>query len=264
MVPFFPSIASVFGNYDIAGWESIRRNHMKDRTLFRQIAAITAILAAPVTLANTIVLFIAVDFNTELMSNPVGLINIGAAASEIFRWGTILELGAPTLLLVPAALYLWYWLEPRAPRLVTMYTVFGLASMLLAVTGTLLRANLYPPLMAAYPQASEAQQEILMVIFQGITDFNFEGLWALELILWGIWWLGIGLVLRRERRSLGIFTVILGTMFLIAGAGWLLRVGTLARLENAFFLVPFWTVWLGIVIWRRGEQSEQMAAAAAA
>jgi hypothetical protein len=53
-------------------------------------------------------------------------------------------------------------------------------------------------------------------------------------------------------------------MFLIAGAGWLLRVGPLARLENAFFLVPFWTVWLGIVIWRRGEQSEQMAAAAAA
>ncbi len=236
---------------------------MNDQTLFKRIAAITAILAAPVTLANTIVLFIAVDFNSELMSNPVGLINIGAAASETFRWGTILELGAPTLLLVPAALYLWYWLKPRAPELVTLYTVFGLASMILAVTGTLLRATLYPPLMAAYPQASETQQEILMVIFQGITNFTFEGLWALELIFWGIWWLGIGLVLRGERRSLGIVTAIMGTAFLIAGAGWLLRVGPLARLENAFFLVPFWVVWLGVVIWRRGEQSDQMVSAAA-
>jgi hypothetical protein len=165
-------------------------------------------------------------------------------------------------LLVPAALYLWYWLKPRALQLVTLQTIFGLASMQLAVTGELLRANLYPPLMNAYSQAPETQRDVLVAVFQGVTNFNFEGLWALELIFWGIWWLGIGLVLRNERRSLGIFTVILGIAFLVAGAGWLLRVGPLARLENAFFLVPFWVVWLGIVIWRRGVQSEQMLAAA--
>ena len=234
---------------------------MKGQTLFRRIAAITAILTAPLILANTVVLLIAVDFNSEFMSNPAGLITIGATASETFRWGSILELGS-TILLVPAALYLWYWLNPRAHQLVTLFTIYGLASMLLAVTGELLRIGLYPPLIAAYPQASETQQEILMVIFQGITNFNFEGLWALELIFWGIWWLGIGLVLRHERRSLGIFTMILGTAFLIAGVGWLLRVGPLARFENAFFLVLFWVVWLGVVIWRRDEQSEQMVAAA--
>jgi Domain of unknown function (DUF4386) len=236
---------------------------MKDQTLFRRIAAITAILTAPVTLASTVVLLIAVDFNSEFMSNPAGLITIGATASETFRWGSILELGS-TLLLVPAALHLWYWLKPRAPQLVTLLTIFGLASMLIAVTGELLRANLYPPLMNAYAQAPEAQRDVLVAVFQGVTNFTFEGLWALEGIFWGIWWLGIGLVLRNERRSLGIFTVILGIACLGAGAGWLLRVGPLARLENAFFLVPFWGVWLGIVIWRRGEQSEQMVSAAAA
>ncbi len=235
---------------------------MKDQILFKRIAAITAILTALVTLASTVVLLIAVDFNSELMSNPAGLITIGATASETFRWGTILELGS-TLLLVPAALYLWYWLKPRAPQLVTLYTVFGLASMLLAGNGELLRANLYPPLMNAYSQAPEVQRDVLMVVFQGVTNFNFEGLWALELIFWGIWWLGIGLVLRNERRSLGVVTAILGIAFLGAGAGWLLRVGPLARLENAFFLVPFWVVWLGIVIWRRVEQSEQMVEAVA-
>lgn len=226
---------------------------MNNHSLFKRIAAISAILAAPATLAATVVLLTAVDFNTEFMSNPAGVITIGAPASVIFRWGSILELGAPTLLLVPAALYLWYWLKPRAPELVTLYTVFGLSGLLLAAIGALLRATLYPPLMSAYPQASEAQQEILMVIFRGITDFNFEGLGALEYIFWGIWWLGIGLVLRSERRSLGIVTLILGIAFLGAGAGWLLRVGPLATLENVFFLVPFWVVWLGIVIYRRDE-----------
>jgi len=115
---------------------------MNDQTLFRRIASISAILSAPVALANTIVLLIAVDFNAEFMANPANLITIGASASETFRWGEILGLGAPTLLLIPAALYLWYWLKSRAPRLVTLYTFFGLASLLLSAIGSLLRATI--------------------------------------------------------------------------------------------------------------------------
>ena len=236
---------------------------MNDQTLFKRIAATTAILIAPATLANTIVLLVAVNFTFEFMSNPVGLITIGAAASEIFRWGSILELGS-TILLVPSALYLWYWINPRAPRLVTLVTIYGLTSILLAVTGELLRIALYPPLINAYSQAPEAQRDVLMAVFQGVTNFNFEGLWALEEIFWGIWFLGIGLVLRSERRSLGIFTVILGIVFVGGGTGWLMRVEPLSRLENVFFLVPFWAVWLGVVIWRRDEQGEKRVAAAAA
>ena len=229
---------------------------MNDQTLFKRIAAISAILAAPVTLASTIVVLMAVDFNSEFMSNPIGVITIGASASETFRWGSILELGAPTLLLIPAAIYLWYWLKPRGPKLVTLYTFFGLTSLLLAAIGSLLRATLYPSLMNAYSQASEIQRDVLMVIFQGITNFNFEGLYALDLVFSGIWWLGIGPLLRSDRRILGTVTTILGIAYLLAGAGWLLRFGPLARLENAFVFVPFWTMWLGIVIWRNPEKSE--------
>jgi len=222
---------------------------MNDQTTFKHIAAVTAILAALFTVASTVVLLMAVDFNPEFMSHPESLITINASAAETFRWGTILELGS-TLFLIPAALYLWYWLKPRAPKLVTLYTILSFASMLLAVIGELLRANVYPPLMNAYSQAPEIQKDVLKAVFQGITNFNFEGLWALELIFWGIWWLGIGPLLRNERRILGIVTMLLGIAYLIAGAGWLLRVGSLARLENVFFFVPVWTVWLGIVIWR--------------
>jgi len=227
---------------------------MNDQTTFRWIAAISAILTALFTMASTIILLMAVDFNSEFMSHPEDLITISASASKTFRWGTILELGS-TLLLIPTILYLWYWLKPRAPKLVTLYTVLGLTSILLATTGELLRANLYPPLMNAYSQAPEIQKDVLMVIFQGITNFNFEGLWALELIFWGIWWLGIGPVLRSEHRIMGIVTVILGIVCLVAGAGWLFRIDPLARLENVFIFVPFWTVWFGIVIARRPENS---------
>jgi len=226
---------------------------MNDRSIFKRITAISAFLTLPFALANTIVLLIAVDFNTEFMANPANLITIGTNASETFRWGEIIGLGAPTLLLVPAAFYLWYWLKPRAPRLVTLYTFFGLTSLLIAAIGSLMRATFYPPLMSAYSLASETQRDVLMVVFKGITDFNFEGLWALELIFSGIWWLGIGPILRSERRILGNVTIGLGIAYLIAGAGWLLRVEPLARLENVFFFVPAWAVWLGIVIWRNPD-----------
>ncbi len=235
---------------------------MNDQTAFRRIAAITAILSAPVTLAATIVLSMAVDFNPDILSSPADLITLGAQAAEIFRWGEILELGAPMLLLIPAALYLWDWLKPHSPRMVTLYTVFGLASILFGTIATLLRASFFPAMMSAYSQAAEPQRELLLVLFQAVTDFAFEGLLALEYGFLGLWWLGIGLVLRGERRGLGVVTAVLGITILAAGAGWLLRVEPLARLEMAFFLVPVWVVWLGIVIWRRGENSEQSPAPA--
>jgi len=230
---------------------------MNDQKTFRHIASLSAFLAALFIVASSVVLLIAVDFNSEFMSHPEGLITLSVPASETFRLGTILELGS-TLFLVPVALYLWFWLKPRASKLVTLYTVLGLASMLLAITGELLRANLYPPLMNAYSQAPELQKDVLITIFQGITNLNFQGLWALELTFWGTWWLGIGPLLRSERLILGTVTMILGIGFLVAGAGWLLRVDSLARLENAFFLVPFWIAWLGIVIWRHDEEHKHV------
>ena len=112
-------------------------------------------------------------------------------------------------------------------------------------------------MMAAYPQATAAQREVLEVVFRAVTDFAFEGMYALNSILFGFWWLGIGLALRGERRILGIATAIMGVTILGAGIGWLFRVDPLARLE-LFYLFEFvWLLWLGVVIWRGDEQSEQ-------
>ena len=218
---------------------------MNEQQSFKRLAASAAILAGPVSLASAFVLLAAVDYNTELMSNPAGLITVGATAAKNFRWGSVLELGAPTLLLVPAAFYLWSWLKPRASELVSLYTFFGLSSLLLAAIGSLLRATLYPTLMSAYPQASETQQEVLKIVFQGITDFTFEGLYALELIFLGIWWLGIGLPLRNERHSLGIVTAILGIAFLGAGIGWLLGISPLPGSKmRSLWCLSGWCGWV--------------------
>jgi hypothetical protein len=239
---------------------------MNDQTRFRQIAAISTIAAAVLVLTATIVLSMAVDFNFEFLSNPVDLISAGldTGAADLFRWGSTLEMFGYFLLLIPATLYLWFWLRPHSPRLVTLYTVLGLFSILLGVIGAAIRASFWPPMMIAYSDAAGTQREVLEIVFRSVTGFTFEGLYALDSILAGLWWLGIGLVLREERRGLGIATTILGIVILGAGVGWLLRLDPLARLELFYFFEPLWAIWLGVVIWRGAERSEQALEAATA
>ncbi len=224
---------------------------MKDDISFSRIAAISAILAAVLILAANVVLAMAVDFDFDFLSDPNRLIAAGldAGAIGLFRWGSILELFGYCLFLIPVTLYLWYWLKPHNPNLVIMATVFGLGGLFIGIIETAIRVSYWPPMMSAYPQATEAQRQVLQVVFRSVTDFTFEGLYATDTILGGLWWLGIGMVLRAERRVLGIATAIMGIVILGAGFGWLLQVDLLARLEMFYFLEPFWAIWLGIVIW---------------
>lgn len=239
---------------------------MNDWPKFKRVAAISTIIAGLLILASIVVLSMAVDFNIEFLDNPAGLIKAGLNASAVglFRWGSILELFGYFLLLIPAALCLWYWLSPRSSGLVTLYTVLGLAGILLGVVEAAIRASFFPSMMLAYPQAAEAQRAVLEALFGAVVDFNFENLYALNSMLAGVWWLGTGLVLRGERRSLGLATALLGIAALGTGVGWLLRIDLLARLEILYLFESFWALWLGVVIWRGAGRSEPRAEAATA
>lgn len=237
---------------------------MNDVNSFRYIAAITAIISALLALAADVIVILAVDFNFELMADQAGLIALGTRAAELFRWGETLGLLGYCLLLVPVVLYLWFWLRPRSPNLVTMYTVFGLAFVFIGAVGASLRAGVLPEMMSAYAQADNVQGQILEAVFQSAIDVIFGAIGPLESLLFGLWLLGVGLVLRKERRNLGILAVILGIAFLGTAVGEILRVEPLSMLELAYFISPIWVFWLGIVIWRQSEQSEQSMEAATA
>lgn len=239
---------------------------MNDEISFRRIAAITLILAGALNLAASALATAAVDFNMELLANPTAMLTAGLepGAIDLFRWSEVLGVFGYCLLLVPATLYLWYWLSPKKPKMVTLYTVLGLIAIVLCVIESAVRASIWPPIMAAYPQALGTQREVLQVVFGAMTDFAFESMYAVNSILGGLWLLGMGLILRSEQRILGIVTAIMGAAVLLAGIGWITRVDPLARLELFYFIQPFWAVWLGIVIWRQTEKVEQMAVAATA
>lgn len=232
---------------------------MNDQFLFKRIAAITAILAAPVGLGSFVLLGMAVDFDLEAVSSFMDVITLGSAAADPLHLAWVVTDFFGTLLLAPAALYLWQWLKRRNPNLITLFTVFGFAYFFIGALVLSFMGAVVPSLMRTYESASESQREIVVVVLTSLFDMLYNGGGPMVYFSAGIWWLGIGLFLRSEQRILGIVTMILGFFGLGIWVEQTFHIESLVFIEDlAFYLTYIWAVWLGIVIWRRDEQHEHV------
>jgi hypothetical protein len=117
----------------------------------------------------------------------------------------------------------------------------------------------WPPLINAYTQASAQQRAVLETVFDTIANMVVWGMWnILEELLAGIWFLGIGLLLRSERRIFSIASIVLGISALLDSIGMILDIRALADLGLYVYLVlaPIWALWLGIDLLRKPVEVE--------
>ena len=233
---------------------------MSDHQSFQRFAALAAIISFPLALGS-IVLSVsgtaAIDFNVDAATNPALLIAVGADGASLSRWGMILDMIGYYLPLLPVALFLWRWLRSRNPDWVLFYTSCGLGYILIGAIGAAILAAVHPPLINAYAQASVEQRAVLETVFSAVWNMVYGGMWnLLEVLLAGIWFLGIGLLLRSERRPFSVVTIILGISALLDSLGFILGIEALALLGVAIYvlLAPFWTLWLGIDLLRKPVQ----------
>ena len=199
---------------------------MSDHQSFQRFAALAAIVSFPLALGSIVLSGMAIDFKfMDAVTNPTFWLTVGADAASLLRWGMILDMLSYYLPLLPVALFLWRWLRSRDPDWVLFYTSCGLGYILIGAIGAAILAAVHPPLISAYAQAPVEQRPVLEAVFSAIGNMVYGGMWAmLDTLLVGIWFLGIGLLLRGERRLFSIFSIILGISALLSSLGVILGI----------------------------------------
>ena len=230
---------------------------MNDHRSFQRFAALAAIISFPLTIGSIVLSGMALDFNMEAATNPALLLSVGADGANLSRWGMILDMLGYYLPLLPVALFLWRWLGSRDPDWVLFYTSCGLGYILIGAIGAVILAAVHPPLINAYAQASVEQRPALETVFSAVWNMVYGGMWnILGELLAGTWFLGMGLLLRSERRLFSIFSIILGSSALLDSLGMILGIEAIALLGVSIFvfLAPVWTLWIGIDLLRKPVQ----------
>ncbi len=225
---------------------------MTDRT-FRRVAGWLAIIAMPLAYANVGLALVAVGFDLGILSDAQAGLQIIArnpAGAVLTRWSMVADMLGFYLLLIPLALVLWDWLREQSPAWVSLATLLGLGYLFCGAAGAAVLAAVLPAQIAACAQAAGTQAPALEAIFLAFTRAVYDGVWGLlDPLLGGVWWLGIGLFLRRQRRALGWTAVVLGLFMLLRDV----KIGPLELIGLGvyFVLAPLWAAWTGVDVLRR-------------
>lgn len=226
---------------------------MNENRSFQRFAAITAILSFFTALASNILQGIPVHFSPDIMSNPTLILSVGPAGANLLRWGLILDVFGYYLPLLPVVLLVQHWYRSKDPAWVRFYTTCALGYILIGATGAAVLAAIQIPLIHAYGSAQAEQRYVLESIIRIIWNMVYGGMWnILGEALAGIWFLGIGLLLRGERRLTGIVSIIVGIAAFLDALGVILAFEPLALMGLAVFLLlaPVWALWFGIDLLR--------------
>ena len=232
---------------------------MNNDTVFRRIAAMSAIISVPLSLGASFALLSALDFDADIVDNPVSLLMFDPPIGGTFQVIEFIGLFAYYLMLLPLALYLHNWLKARNERLMPLYTLGGLGYIFVGSLGSVVLFSALPPLMEAYPQATTEDQMAIATAFEALFDLAVNGFFVFSSILGSVWWIGLGLILYASHRFLGIFSTVLGIGLLIDAIGTGLQVeadAVMSALEAFTFLTQIWVLWMGIVVLRGPGQNE--------
>jgi hypothetical protein len=226
---------------------------VNDFLRFQKLAAWSGIFLAVATVLNVVTLFASVNNDTNaLFSDPTPLLLIGSTGANWFHWSMAFDLLA-YLSFAPIVVLGYNWFRGKGPNIVLLYSICGVLYSLIGSIGAILLGVVVPTLAREYPTATPSQQEAMHVIINVFYSMIVRGLWnPLEIFLLGIWFLGIGSFLRRERSTLGVLTLIIGGFAMVDALGWIIQVELIFRVGVfGISLLIAWGAWLGINVLRQ-------------
>ena len=226
---------------------------MNDFSRFQKLAGWSIVFLIVATVFNVITLFASVNYNTKaLFSDPAPLLLIGSRGANWFHWSMVFDLFA-YLSFAPIVLLCVNWFAAKGPNLVFLYSMCWLAYSVIGSIGAILLGVAVPTLANGYAASTATHQEAMQVFLNLSYNMIVRGLWnPLEILLLGIWFLGIGSCLRRERPALGMLTLIIGGFAMLDALGWITQIEIIFRIRVfGISLLIIWGAWFGMSILRR-------------
>ncbi len=233
---------------------------MENISNYKRTLGITTITAGIVSAACIFLGAHAVEYNFDAFSEPALLLQYAHNYKAAY-WFLLLDMAGYYLLLLPAIFYLHKQYQYQSPW-VPLFTFSGLAYVLTGAIGAAILASAWPELMQQYSATPKADQHSIVLVFNTITHFVTKGLWnILEVIFAGTWWIGFGIMLRHDHKTIGLLSIIAGTACFLDSvgtmAGWML----VAEIGVNLYLVLgiVWPVVLGIhLLHKTGKPSQSV------
>lgn len=217
--------------------------------LFSMLLAFSTVIFSAVLLD-----FDAALFNAAVSDNAAIVLPLLAVNPALAWWPSIFDLFGFYLLLLPLLVYLYRLLKAESPDWITLITLSGLTYILLGAMGASILAVVFSGQAAAYAVAADSARHTHTAIFEAFGAAIQRGVWGIvDPILAGVWWLGLGLFLRRRLSVLGWYTILLGIINFVGGISAALGINAVASfcLNAYFILAPIWAGWLGILLLRK-------------
>lgn len=219
----------------------------KDRRLVGTLTILSGILA----LASMLVGLIATNFDPQAFSDPVRILDMEGTTPASIRWFMLLDMFGYYLFLLPVIFYAHQKMKGITPW-ASFISAAGYGYVIIGALGAAMLSAAWPSLMIDYRQATADTREIYKALFLLSNDLVVKGVWnTLEVLLSGMWWIGIGITII-ESRALKTLTVVLGAACLADGAGETFDLTVVAEIGLNIYLVLaiVWAVWMGVSVLR--------------
>ena len=204
-----------------------------------RITALVVSITAGIT--STVLFAAAYQFRPDIQ--PTRIVAAGATSAELLRWAAVLDLFGYYLATAVLAYVLWRQLRPRNPVIADLSTLAALGYALAGGAGAAVLAVFGSSLMHDYTDAAATEQVVIAAQFATLMAVVIRAIWQfLDGILIGVWWLGIGLLLRPDRPRLSRLTLVLAA---VAVVGAFVNLVGLSLVRDVLLGVLFilWAAW---------------------
>lgn len=234
---------------------------MKHLTNYRAVVAALTLLSGLLSLTCIGVGALAVEYNFDAFSDPVLTLQY-SHHYELAKWFNLLDMFGYYLLLLPCIFFFHQQYKFKSPWM-PLISFSGLAYVLVGAIGAAILAALWPEQMKQHLTAGPENAAISLSLFQTTTLLVTKGLWnILEVVFASVWWIGLGLLLVKENKVIGIVTVIAGLSTFLDASGNMLEIRWLSDIGlNVYLLLGIiWPIMIGLFLLRQSIAARPISA----